>query len=107
VNGIYDRDFMAHAELKSGVWHHTALVFTAGSLVSLYLDGKRVFQIRITGRTFQESDQLCEMILGSNGGLPIVLDEVVILNRPLLDEEIATYVKAVHQMNQIDYPVKQ
>jgi len=106
VNGIYDRDFMAHADLKSGVWHHTALVLTAGSLVSLYLDGERVSQIRTTGRPFHESDQLREMILGSNGSLPIALDEVVILNRPLFDEEITTYVKAVRQMNQIDYPVK-
>jgi hypothetical protein len=107
VNGIYDRDFMAHAELKSGVWHHTALVLTAGSLVSLYLDGERVFQIRTTGRSFHESDQLHEMILGSSGGLPVALDEVVVLDRPLIDEEIATYVKAIRQMNQIDYPVEQ
>ncbi len=107
VNGIYDRDFMAHAELKTGVWHHTALVFTAGSLVSLYLDGERVSQVRVTGRSFQESDQLHEMILGSSGGLPVALDEVVILDRPLLDEEIADYFKAIRQMNQIDYPVKQ
>ncbi|MFC1715202.1 LamG-like jellyroll fold domain-containing protein [Candidatus Poribacteria bacterium] len=107
VNGIYDRDFIANAELKAGVWHHTALVFTAGSLVSLYLDGEKVFQIRTTGRLFHESDQLHEMILGNRGELPVVLDEVVILDRPLLDEEIAIYVKAVRQMNQIDYPVKQ
>jgi len=107
VNGIYDRDFMAHAELKSGVWHHTALVFAAGSLVSLYLDGERVSQVRVTGRSFHDSDLLHEMILGSSGGLPVALDEVVILDRPLLDEDIATYVKAIRQMNQIDYPVKQ
>ena len=107
MNGIYDRDFMAHGELKSGVWHHTALVFTAGSLVTLYLDGARVFQIRTTGRSFHESDLLHELILGNSGELPVALDEVVILNRPLLDEEIATYVKAIRQMNQVDYPVNQ
>ena len=107
VNGIYDRDFIDNAELKAGVWHHTALVFTGGSLVSLYLDGERVYQIRTTGRSFHESDQLHEMILGNRGELPVALDEVVILDRPLLDGEIAIYVKAVRQMNQVDYPVKQ
>lgn len=106
VNGIYDRDFMAHAELKVGSWHHTVLVFTAGSLISLYLDGNKVFQIRVTGRSFQESDQLHEMILGNRDKFPVSLDEIVILNRPLQDEEIATYYKAIRQMNQINYPIK-
>ena len=107
VNGIYDRDFIDNAELKAGVWHHTTLVFTGGSLVSLYLDGERVFQIRTTGRSFHESDQLHEMILGNRGELPVTLDEVMILDRPLIDEEITTYVKAIRQMNQINYPTKQ
>ncbi len=106
VNGIYDRDLMAHVDLKNGVWHHTAIVINAGSFVSLYTDGEKLFEIRITGRSFRESDQLNHVILGSSGGLPVALDEIVILNRPLLDEEIASYVQAVRQMRSANYPVK-
>ena len=105
VNGIYDRDFIAHSRLKAREWHHTALVFNAGSLVSLYLDGEKVYQIRLTGRSFNESDQLHEMILGNRGEFPVALDEVIILNRPLLGEEISDYVMAVRQMNQINYSI--
>jgi hypothetical protein len=106
VNGIYDRDLMAHVELKDGVWHHTAVVINAGSFVSLYTDGEKLFEIRITGRSFRESDQLNHVILGSSGGLPVALDEIIILNRPLLDEEIASYVQAVRQMHSVNYPLE-
>lgn len=44
------------------------------------------------------------MIWGNSGGLPVALDEVVILDRPLLDGEIAIYVRVVRQMNQVNYP---
>lgn len=106
VNGIYDRDLMAHVELKNGVWHHTAIVINAGSFISLYTDGEKLFQIRITGRSFRESDQLNHIILGSSSGPPVALDEIIILNRPLLDEEIASYVQSVRQMHSVNYPLK-
>jgi hypothetical protein len=106
VNGIYDRNLMAHVELKDGVWHHTTIVIKAGSFVSLYTDGEKLFEIRITGRSFRESDQLNHVILGSNGELPVALDEIIILNRPLLDEEIASYVQAIRQMHSVNYPLE-
>lgn len=52
-----------------------------------------------------ESDQLHHLILGNPHGLPMALDEVVILNRPLTDDEIATYVRAIRQMRSVGYPI--
>ena len=106
VNGIYDYDIVNSLALKREEWHHTAIIFTAGSMVSIYTDGKMVSHIRLTGRSFSESDNLKIMILGSNGGLPIALDEIIILDRPLMDEEIAEYVNIIRQMDRVGYPVK-
>jgi len=106
VNGIYDYDIIKSLDLKHGDWHHTAVVFTAGSMVSVYTDGSLVSQIRLVGRSFSESDNINLMILGSNGGLPIALDEIIILDRPLSDEEVAEYVNIIRQMNLAKYPVK-
>jgi hypothetical protein len=104
INGIYDYDVINSLLLKPGEWHHTAIVFTAGSMVSVYTDGKIVSQTRLTGRSFSESDNLNLMILGSNGELPVALDEIIILDRPLLDEEIAEYNNIIRQMNRAGYP---
>ena len=106
VNSIYDYDVINSLALKPNEWHHTAIVFTAGSMVSVYTDGKMVSQIRLIGRSFSESDNINLMILGSNVGLPIALDEIIILDRPLLDEEIAEYINIIRQMNRAGYPAK-
>jgi len=87
-----------------GVWHHTAVVIMAVSLVSVYTDGRMVYQVRLKGRSFRESDRLYQLRLGSPHGLPVALDEVAIFNRPLLAEEIAEYVRALRQMHRIGYP---
>jgi len=98
VNGIYDGNLAAHLELKAGVWHHTALVFQGASLVEVYTDGAEAWQTRLKGRPFSEDDKLHDLAIGGRYGLPVALDEVMILGRALTAEEIAEYVTAVRQM---------
>lgn len=103
VNGIYDRDLMAHLDLRAGVWHHTALVFNGGSLIRAYTDGRPVWKTRLKGRPFSAADGLHDLTIGSRHGLPLALDEVLILRRALTAEEIATYVTALRQMREVGY----
>lgn len=102
LNGIYDTDLMAHVELKAGVWHHTALVFSGSSLIEVYTEGQRVFQHRLKGRSFTADDALGEMSIGSRG-LPVALDELVILRRALAAEEVESYVAGLRAMGEIGY----
>jgi hypothetical protein len=105
INGIYDDDLAAHLDLRAGVWHHCALVFNGASLILVYTDGREAWRVRIAGRRFREQDSLRQLILGDMwGGLGVVLDEVLILNRALTGEEIATYYIAVRQMAAVGYP---
>jgi hypothetical protein len=104
VNGIYDRDLAAHVELNAGVWHHTAIVFQGASLVEVYTDGARAWQTRLKGRPFSPDDGLHDLTVGSRHGLPMALDEVLILGRALTAEETGEYVTAVRQMEAVGYP---
>ncbi len=104
VNGIYDRDWRARVELKAGVWHHAAIVFRGASLVEVYTDGQRAWAARLVGRSFAEADRLHDLALGNRGGIPMALDEVIILRRALTADEIRTYVTAVRQMHAVSYP---
>lgn len=102
VNGIYDWDLLGHLNLQPGVWHHTALVFSAASLVELYTDGRKVWEVRLTGRNFAESDGLSELVLGGlHGGLRVALDEVMILDRPLTAAEIGDYCAVMGQLGEV------
>jgi hypothetical protein len=102
VNGIYDWDVLGHLDLRPGVWHHTALVFSAASLVELYTDGRKVWEVRLTGRSFAESDGLRELVLGGlHGGLRVALDEVMVLDRPLTAGEIGEYCTAMRQLGEV------
>jgi len=104
VNGIYDRDLMAHVDLRGGVWHHTALVFRGASLVEVYTDGQKAWETRLRGRPFEATDKLHDLAIGTRGGAPMLIDEVVILRRALLPDDIARYVAALRQMHAIGYP---
>lgn len=104
VNGIYDPDLMAHLDLRAGVWHHTAVVFNGASLVEVYTDGRRAWETRLTGRPFAASDALHDLSIGGRYGLPVALDEVLILRRALSADEIATYCTALRQMREAGYP---
>jgi len=104
VNGIYDRDLMAHLELKAGVWHHTALVFNGASLVEVYTDGRRAWKVRVRGRPFRQSDQLHNLVIGTRGVPPMAIDDVLILRRALTAGEIADYFAAISQMREVAYP---
>jgi len=105
LNGIYDSDLMAHLDLRAGVWHHTALVFNGGSLIEVYSDGRQVWATRLNGRPFSASDKLHDLTIGSRYGVPMALDEVLILGRALTADEISTYVTAVRQMREVGYPL--
>lgn len=96
VNGIYDTSFRQNLSLKKGQWHHTALVLSAASLVSVYTDGRLVFESRTAGRPFSPDDNFKSLTLGGQ----ILLDEVLILNRPLTADDIAEYVTAFRQIRQ-------
>lgn len=105
VNDIYDREIQARGDLKADVWHHTAVVFSAASVVTVYTDGRKVCETRLTGRAFLSEDKLQDLAIGDSDGPPLLLDEVVILNRPLSAAEIAEYVLAIRQMRRADYPI--
>ncbi|MBN1419807.1 MAG: hypothetical protein JXP34_13590, partial [Planctomycetes bacterium] len=94
VNGIYDRRFRQHVDLRQGIWHHAALVVSAGTLVSAYIDGRLVFECRAQGRSFRPEDGFRTLSVGGR----ILLDEVLILRRPLAGEEIADYVSGLRRM---------
>lgn len=105
VNGIYDYDLLKRLDLKAGVWHHTALTFSGGSVVNLYTDGAPTFKIHLKGRAFTEADAIHELLIGSRHGTPTCVDEVLILQRLLTADDIASYVEAVRQMRQARYPL--
>ena len=104
VNGIYDRDLMGHVDLRGGVWHHTALVFRGASLVEVYTDGEKAWETRLVGRSFEASDKLHDLVLGTRGGAPMLIDEIIVLRRALTPDDIRRYVRALRQMRAVRYP---
>lgn len=104
INGIYDRDLLAHLDLRAGVWHHTAVVFRGASLVEVYTDGRQAWQARVRGRSFHEQDGLREITVGTRGTPSMAIDEVIILRRALTPDEIHAYVAAIRQMRDVRYP---
>jgi len=104
VNGIYDRDLRAHVALRAGAWHHTAVVFSGASLIEVYTDGLRAWSVRLRGGRFAASDGLHDLAIGNRRGIPMALDEVVVLRRALTARELGTYVAALRQMRAVRYP---
>ena len=49
INGIYDTHLRDSLSLRKDQWHHTAMVVSAASLVSVFTDGKLAFETRTTG----------------------------------------------------------
>lgn len=103
VNGIYDYDLMARLDLRAGVWHHTALTFSGGEVINLYTDGAPAFRIHLKGRSFSGEDSLHNLVIGNRHAKPMCLDEVLILNRVLMPDDIARYVSAVRSMKEVNY----
>jgi len=104
VNGIYEGDLLGKLDLRAGVWHHSAAVIRAASLVEVYTDGVKVFESRNNGRGFLPEDTLHDLRLGSYWGTPTYVDEVMILQRALLPDEIAGYADMTRQMAAVRYP---
>jgi len=96
VNGVYDTRWREHLGLRAGQWHHTAMVISAASLVTVYTDGQRIFETRTQGRPFAVEDGFRSLNLG--GG--VCLDEVLILRRPLDAESIAEYAAGMWRMRE-------
>ena len=104
INGIYDRDLRAHLELRAGAWHHTAIVFNGASLIEVYTDRCRAWSVRLRGGSFAASDRLHDLVIGNRHGIPMALDEVLVLRRALTAGELHTYVAAIRQMRAVHYP---
>lgn len=94
VNGIYDDDLAAHLDLRSGVWHHTAVVIRRASCVQLYMDGKMVCEATANGRDFSPADEVGSLLIG--GGL--VVDEILILNRAVDADQIADLYRGITRL---------
>jgi len=106
VNGIYDRDWAARMDLRAWTWHHTALVFRGASLVEVYTDGVRAWEVRTRGRSLRADDGFKALAVGSGHGTPVAIDEVIVLRRALTAGEIADYVAAMRKMREARYPVR-
>jgi len=94
VNGIYDYAPRTSLGLRAGEWHHCAVVIAAASLVSVYTDGRKVFETRTQGRTFTAEDGFRQLKIGG----PVRLDEVLVLRQVPAAEEIGDYVTGLRQM---------
>ncbi len=104
VNGIYDHHWASTIALRAGVWHHAALVFRGASLVEVYTGGERAWSVRLRGRELRQEDGLHSLVLGNRRGIPVALDEVVILRRAVTARDIRRYVAALRQMQAVRYP---
>jgi hypothetical protein len=102
-NGIYDDDILRHMDLSPGKWHHTAVVFTAASMVQAYTDGKLVCKIRTLGRDFTALDDLHSLIIGDDGPCGMVVDSILLVDKPLNGGEVQEYETAIRQMRQSGY----
>jgi hypothetical protein len=96
VNGIYDFDLLAHHDLRAGVWHHAAVVFRRATTAQVYIDGKPVYEVAISGREWNAADGLGNLSLG--GGLD--LDEVLILDRAVEGDMIGDYVRGLQRLRE-------
>ncbi len=94
VNGIYDTAPRTSLGLKAGEWHHCAVVIAASSLVSVYTDGRKVFETRTQGRTFSADDGFRQLKLGG----PVRLDEVLVLRQVPAADELADYAPGLRCM---------
>jgi hypothetical protein len=93
-NNIYDTRLRQTLGLTKGRWHHAAMVINGGSQVSIYTDGRPVFEMRLQGRRLTAEDGFSQLRLG--GGL--LMDELLILRTPLEADQIAEYVTAMRQI---------
>ncbi len=104
VNALYDGDLAAHYDLAKGAWHHTSIVISGASLVEVYTDGELAYKTRAKGRAFAAADRFHDLTIGSRWSIPIAFDEVMIHRRALSSSEIRTYVTAIRQMVDANYP---
>lgn len=100
VNLLYDGDLAAHLDLKAGVWHHTAAVFRAASIVELYTDGRKVAEIQTEGRSWRAGDNLRQIGFGPFGSGGSV-DEILVLDRAASGEAIARYYSVLSRLRSL------
>lgn len=104
VNGLdYGDGWLADKQ-----WHHVAITVSEGSRVRVYWDGRPRSDFTTKGRLFEARDALKEIHFGPNGaGLPITVDELLVLDRALSAEEVRDYVEAVTRLAAVGFPFRQ
>jgi hypothetical protein len=101
VNGIR----FGSAWVPHGVWHHAAVVVSAGSNVAVYWDGRRRGDVVVKGRLFGAADVVRSVDLGPSWLFhPMTIDEVLILDRALSAGEVRAYVTAVRKLREMARP---
>ena len=106
VNGLYDRRLSRSLELKRGHWHHTAITVAAGRRLTAYTNGRPVYEVFLQGRAINADDGLNALTLGSRAGVPVHIDELIVLDRVLGAHELGDYYEAITQMHEVDYPLR-
>jgi hypothetical protein len=86
---------------ESGEWHHTTMTVSAARQIDIHWDGQRRESFQAKGRLFAEGDTNALMLGPDWLFHPMTLDEVIVLDRPLADGEIAAYVRAARALRAI------
>jgi hypothetical protein len=90
ISRIFDKKLHQTLNLKTGQWHHTAMIISSASRVQFLIDGKQVFDHRLTGRPFNTNDQLTYLRVGSYNRF-LGFDELMLFDKPLDPQSIAYY----------------
>ena len=101
VNDIYDGDLLSHYDLRAGVWHHAAIVCRRAATAQVYVDGRLVTQVTISGREWTAEDVLNDLTLGG----PLLLDELLILDRAVDGGMIEDYYAGLSRLHEYLSPV--
>ncbi|MCY3020351.1 MAG: hypothetical protein NTW87_15135 [Planctomycetota bacterium] len=90
--------------IEPNVWHHAALTVSGAADIRIYWDAQLRTRHAPKGRLFKEGDTATAE-LGASGQQPaMTLDEVLVLDRALSADEIASYVTAVRQLAAVGFP---
>ena len=93
------------AWFKDGEWHHVAITVANAREVRIYWDGVLRETILAKGRTFRAGDVGAADLDCNWLYHPMTIDDVIVVDRVLLPEEIAAYVQAVRSLREVEFPV--
>jgi hypothetical protein len=98
---LYHNSWGGRPAFAPGEWHHVAMTVANAANVRFYRDGALVENILVKGQSFREGEVNAATF--GDGGLPMTVDEVLVLDRALRAEEIAEYVAAARQLHDIGW----